>query len=307
MPDTFLVTGALGCIGAWACRQLVGEGAGVVGFDLGDSRHRHELVMSPAERAAVTMVHGDLTDLAALERVLAEHGITHVIHLAAMQIPLARADPPRAAQVNVAGTVNVFAAAKRHGLRGLAYASSTAVFGRDDGVRVDEDADGHPATHYGVHKVANEGAARIYWQDDGIASIGLRPYVVYGPGRDQGMTAEPTKAMAAAARGEGFHMAFGGRMQMHYAPATAGAFVAAARAAHEGAVVRHLGGPPVHMSEVVAAIEAVVPEVRGQVTFDEAPLPHPEELEASAPVDVPLERGVRETIELFRTVAPARG
>lgn len=300
MPDTFLVTGALGCLGTWACRALVREGSGVVGFDLGDSRHRHELVMSADERDGVRLVHGDLTDLDAVERALGEHEVTHVIHLAAMQIPLARADPPRAAQVNVAGTVNVFEAVKRRGVPGLAYASSTAVFGSADGTRVDEDADGHPATHYGVHKVANEGAARIYWQDEGVASVGLRPYVVYGPGRDQGMTAEPTKAMAAAARGEGFHMAFGGRFQMHYAPAAAEAFIAAARAVREGATVRHLGGPPVHMSEVVAAIEAVVPEVRGRVTFDETPLPHPEELEASDPVEVPLERGVRETIELFR-------
>ena len=61
------------------------------------------------------------------------------------------------------------------------------MYDRADGVRVTEDADGHPINHYGVHKQANEGAARVYWQDDGLASVGLRPHIVYGPGRDHGI------------------------------------------------------------------------------------------------------------------------
>lgn len=300
MPDTFLVTGALGCLGAWACRQLVREGAGVVGFDLGTSRHRHELIMDADELGAVRLVRGDLTDLDAVQRALDDHDVTHVVHLAAMQVPFAKADPPRSAQVNVGGTVNVFEAVRRRGLGGLAYASSAAVFSRADGVRVAEDADGHPVNHYGVHKLANEGAARVYWLDDRLPSVGLRPFVVYGPGRDQGMTAEPTKAMEAAARGEGFHMAFGGRSQMHFAPEAASALVAAARAPGQDATVRNLGGPSVPMAEVVAAIEAVVPEVAGRVTFADVQLPLPDAFESSDPATTPLQEGVRETIELFR-------
>ena len=60
-----------------------------------------------------------------------------------------------------------------------------------------------PTTLYGTYKLANEGTARVFWADEGVASIGIRPYVVYGVGRDQGMTAGPSLAMAAAARGEG--------------------------------------------------------------------------------------------------------
>ena len=41
----------------------------------------------------------------------------------------------------------------------------------------------------------------VYFRDEGLSSIGLRPYVVYGAGRDQGMTSTPTKAMLAAAAG----------------------------------------------------------------------------------------------------------
>jgi UDP-glucuronate 4-epimerase len=218
-----------------------------------------------------------------------------------MLIPLAAADPPRGALVNVVGTVNVFEAAKRHGVAGLAYASSAAVYDRADGVRVAEDADGHPASHYGVHKQANEGAARAYWRDEGLASVGLRPHVVYGPGRDHGLTAGPTLAMLAAARGEAYEIPFGGRAQFQYASDVAARFIDAARAAVGDAMVRNLGGPSEHVTDVVAAIESVAPGAAGKITVKhDVLLPLPEDMDASQPVTTPLRQGVLETIELFR-------
>jgi UDP-glucuronate 4-epimerase len=123
---------------------------------------------------------------------------------------------------------------------------------------------------------------------------------VYGPGRDQGLTATPTLAMLAAARGDGYRISFGGRSQFHYAPDAARAFIEAARSPGAGAAVRNLGGPVVDMSELVAAIEAAAPEAAGRITYDELELPFPEEFEASAPVATPLVTGVRETVEHFR-------
>jgi UDP-glucuronate 4-epimerase len=299
--ERWLVTGALGCIGAWCCRQLVHEGRGVLAFDLGEDRRRAELVMTTEELAGVEFMHGDITDLAALVRALDERRITHVIHLAAMLVPLAAADPPRGALVNVVGTVNVFEAVKRQGLPGLAYASSAAVYDRSDGLRVAEDADGHSMNHYGVHKQANEGAARVYWQDDRVASVGLRPHIVYGPGRDHGRTAGPTLAMAAAARGDPYEIPFGGRAQFQYAPDAARAFIDAARSPGEGAHVHNLGGPSEHVTDVIAAIEAAAPEAIGTITFaEDVLLPLPEDMEAARPVTTPLVVGVRETIELLR-------
>lgn len=307
MSERFLVTGVLGCIGAWAARALVREGAAVVGFDAGSDPRRLELIMAPDEVSAVTLVRGDITDLGALEQALDEHEITNVLHLAALQVPFARADPPLGARVNVVGTVNAFEAVKRRRerIRGVVYASSIAVYAREDGTTIAEDAPaGHPATHYGVYKQANEGTARIYWQDDGVPSIGLRPYVVYGPGRDQGVTSAPTLAMEAAARGDGYHIPFGGRAQLHYAADVARAFVDASRALDEGAVVRNLGGAAVHMGEVVRAIEAAAPEAAGRITFDDVQPPFPEEFESQHPFPAtPLEAGVRETIDLFRARA----
>src|SRR5438046_1645515 len=114
--ERWLVTGALGCIGAWCCRRLVREGHVVVGFVLGEDRHRPELIMTSDELAGVEYRRGDIADLDAVEDVLADRDVGHVLHLAAMLVPLAAADPPRGALVNVVGTVNVFEAVKRRGL-----------------------------------------------------------------------------------------------------------------------------------------------------------------------------------------------
>jgi nucleoside-diphosphate-sugar epimerase len=257
--------------------------------------------MSPDELAGVEFVQGDITDLGALERVMTAREVTNVVHLAAMLIPLAAADPPRGTLVNVVGTVNVFEAAKRRGLSGLAYASSVAVYDRSDGIRVAEGATGHPVSHYGVHKQANEGNARIYWRDGGLASVGLRPHVVYGPGRDHGLTAGPTLAMLAAARGETYEIPFGGRAQFQYTADVAAQFIHAARTASTDAVVRNVGGPSEHVSDVVAAIEKVLPGAAGRITFkQDVLLPLPEDMESSQPPGTALLDGVSETIELFR-------
>src|SRR5205823_2647655 len=75
---------------------------------------------------------------------------------------------------------------------------------------VTDDAPPKPATHYGVYKVANEETARIYWEEHRIPSMGFRPLSVYGPGRDFGVTADPTLAMKAAVLGRPFQIRWGG-------------------------------------------------------------------------------------------------
>jgi nucleoside-diphosphate-sugar epimerase len=302
VKERFLVTGALGCIGAWTCSVLAAEGVDVVGFDLGENTSRLQL----AGAEGLEVVRGDITDRAALERVIDERAVTHVVHLAALLIPLIKRDPPYGTAVNVGGTVNVFDLAKTRGIR-VAYASSAAVYSAadDDGRPVPNDAPGHPTTFYGVHKQACEGLARIFWQEEGVPSIGIRPFIVYGPGRDTGLTASPSLAMAAAARGEQSTIAFGGRTQLQYAPDTARAFVAAARAAEQDARVFHLGGPAVTLAETAAAIED---EAGVQVDVDEETrLPFPEEFDGSALDEAlggiswtPLRTGVRETIDRLR-------
>lgn len=311
MSERFLVTGALGCIGAWVVRQLAHEGTPVVVFDAGADDRRLRLVLPAQAVASVPRVRGDIADLAALERALDEHAITHVIHLAALQVPFCRADPPLGARVNVVGTVNVLEAARRRAGRmaPVVYASSIAAL---DEAGDDDAHDGAPGTLYGVYKRATEGAAALYWRDWEVASIGLRPHTVYGPGRDQGLTSAPTAAMLAAARGARFHIPFGGRLQMQYAPDVAAAFVAAGRSGAAGAGVHNLPGRAVGMDEVVAAIEAAAPAAAGTIDHADEPLPFPAEADASsfaaAVGDVPatpLGDGVADAVERFAALLEA--
>ena len=50
LSERILVTGALGCVGAWAVKAVLEDGDEPVGYDLGDATHRLELILSPEER-----------------------------------------------------------------------------------------------------------------------------------------------------------------------------------------------------------------------------------------------------------------
>ena len=313
--ERFLVTGALGCIGAWTVRELLRAGVPVVALDLGRDPRRIALIVEPDELARVHFVAGDITDLGAVERALDDYGITNVIHLAALQVPFCRADPPLGAQVNVTGTVNVFEAVKRRGegMAPVVYTGSIGMYSPSDvdpeTGRLEEDADAHPGNHYGVYKLANEGTARIYWADSGVPSVGLRPMTVYGAGRDQGMTSSPTAAIAAAVLGVPFEIGFGGRTLFQYAEDVARTLVLASRSASDGPHVYNLGGSPVALDEWVTAIEAAVPEAAGLITVAPTELPFPadiahDRLAALGEVPVtPYRDAIAATAAIYRRLA----
>jgi UDP-glucuronate 4-epimerase len=152
-----LITGALGAIGVWTMRSLLERGHAVIALDVSGAGHRVPLALDEHQAAAVTHLKADITDLAALERVLDEHEVTNVVHLAALQVPFVRADPVLGARVNVVGTVHALEAIRRRADRmgPLVYASSVAAYGAA-GTRA---ADDHPGTLYGVYKRDNESSA----------------------------------------------------------------------------------------------------------------------------------------------------
>jgi UDP-glucuronate 4-epimerase len=313
--ERFLVTGALGCIGAWTVRELVREGTSVVGFDLGNDPRRLNLNMQPDEVAQVTLVQGDITELAALERALEENEITNVIHLAALQVPFSRADPPLGAQVNVTGTVNVFEAVRRQGRLAspVVYTGSIGMFSPGDvdpaTGRLEEAATPHPGNHYGVYKLANEGNARVYWNDSGVASVGLRPMTVFGAGRDQGMTSSPTAAIAAAVLGIPFQISFGGSTLFQYAQDVARTLILASRSEPSDARVFNLGGNRVTLIDWIAAIDEAVPGAAALLSLASDELPFPSEighdrLMELGPVPVtPYREAIAATADIYRRLA----
>src|SRR4051812_50220361 len=89
----YLVTGALGAIGAWTVRALLDRGHDVVTYDLGSSDHRLALALSDEQLAALWRIEGDVTDLDRLQTGIAHGDITRVLHPPPPQVPVLRAHP----------------------------------------------------------------------------------------------------------------------------------------------------------------------------------------------------------------------
>lgn len=309
--ERFLITGAMGCIGSWVARNLVQQDVDTTIFDLATDPHRMRLLMAEEELDKIQFLQGDIAELAEVQLAVAKSQATHVIHLAALQVPFCRANPSLGAQVNVVGTVNVFETVHQAGrqVRGLAYASSVAAFGSNESYPskpVADDAPLRPNTLYGIYKVANEDTARLYWQDWQVSSVGLRPHIVFGVGRDQGMTSDITKAILAAAADRPYHISFGGPIALQYADDVARIFINAARARNEGATVCNLRNDVISVGQFVDILRNIVPQA--QITYNhEAALPFPADLDdqrlkrvLSSVPHTPLESAILQTFTDYR-------
>jgi nucleoside-diphosphate-sugar epimerase len=310
-----LITGGYGFIGAWIIKNLLARGDQVWVYDLKEDPRRLKPIMPEADVEKVAFVQGDVTNLAGLRDAIARHQISHVIHLAGLQVPTCRANPILGAQVNVVGTLCVFEAVRLAGdqVKRLVYASTAAVFGPPEKYpsgRLADDVKLFPATHYGHFKVCNEGNAAVYFQDCGLSSIGLRPWTVYGVGRDLGMTSEPTKAIKAVVIGRKYHISYGGLQDLQYVDDVAKTFVRCLEAPYQGAKSYNLRGAVVDIQTFHRALCAVEPKARELVTHGDRQLAIAYDLDdASLLRDIgplpktPLEDGIRQTLELFRKLA----
>ncbi len=307
-----LLTGGYGCIGTWIVRTLLERGDEVFIYDLKEDVHRLDLILAPEQIQRVQFIQGDVTDLPRLRQAVAEQRISHIIHLAGLQVPVCRADPLLGAKVNVLGTLAVFEAVRQAEgqVQRLVYASSAAVFGPPTDYPQTPIADDvllRPSTHYGVFKCTNEGNARIYFQDHGISSVGLRPWTVYGPGRDFGMTSEPTKAVKCLALGRPCRIAYGGWQDLQYVDDVAQTFVRCLGGDYRGAKSYNLRGHVVDLPALHAALSEVDPVATQLITHGDAQIAIAFDLDDSAlqrdlgPMPrTPLVQGLRHSYDLFK-------
>ena len=295
--DVVLVTGAGGCIAAWVMKDLVEAGVTVIGFDLSDNKRRLRLAMDDAAVAQIIWETGDIADGDHLRRLAERHRVSAIIHLAALQVPFCKADPVAGAKVNVLGTVNVLETARALGIKRHAYASSIAI----QGMTPDSP---WLATLYGAHKACGEAMAHVYWQDWQVPSVGIRPGVVYGPARDQGMSAAPTVAMLAAVVGTPYTVPYTGPFPFLYVREVASAFVKAVSEDRTGAPVFDLNGAASTIENVLALVREHVPHA--EVSGRGAQFPFPADL-SDAPLRQflgqyrkwSLAEGVAETLARF--------
>ncbi len=302
LPDgPLLLTGAAGFLGAWVARRALQQGRQVVACDLGLDRRRFlQIAERPEVAERIDWRQLDVTDADAVAALVAETRPYALLHLAALQIPACAANPALGARVNLEGHINVLEAARQVGGIPVVYASSAAAKPRGP--------DKAPANLYGIYKQAGEGVSRLYWRDHGVPSMGLRPYVVYGIGRDQGETSAFTAAMQAAAEGRPFELPFGGRFCFQYAADVADLFLGCAEALREGAHVSDVSGELNAVADLQAAIASAVPEARIAVKAVERPGPDgfdttPLEALLGPPAMTSLTRGVAETVAAFRRLA----
>jgi nucleoside-diphosphate-sugar epimerase len=305
------MTGGYGCIGAWVAKQLVEAGREVWVYDLKEDPRRLALLLPPEGLRKVHFIPGDVAEPDAVRAAVERVEATHLLHLAGLQVPTCRANPVLGARVNVIGTLAVFEAAVAHKerVRRVVYASSAAVHGpmpEGEAGPVPDEVRLQPMTHYGAFKVCNELNARVYWYDHGISSIGLRPWTVYGVGRDFGVTSEPTKAIKAAAADRPYTISYGGLQDFQYVRDVADLFLRALEADYDGADAYNVRGTVAPIEAFVQALRHIDPAGGARIAHGVRQLPIAPDLddarleEALGPLPrTSLEAGIRETYDRF--------
>ena len=183
---SIMVTGGTGFIGSRIARKLVERGENVVSFDMAPPRPNLQPYLD-----RIQVYRGDITQITHLLEAVNTHGVSKIIHMAALLPPDTEDRPHYGMLVNIQGTNNVFEVARWTGVKRVVYASSIAVYGAQQtfGERplTEEDLPA-PTNVYGMTKAANDFAAGKYIDQYGLDIRGVRICTVFGHGRTTGMT-----------------------------------------------------------------------------------------------------------------------
>ncbi|MFC8517316.1 UDP-glucose 4-epimerase GalE [Streptomyces sp. NPDC057257] len=172
---TWLITGGAGYIGAHVARAMAEAGERVVALDDLSAGYPARL---PSD---VPLVEGSSLDGALLKRVLAEYGVTGVVHLAARkQVAESVAQPTRYYRENVGGLATLLEAVAEAGVGRFLFSSSAAVYGNPDVELITEDTPCAPVNPYGETKLTGEWLVRAAGRAHGISTVCLRYFNVAG-------------------------------------------------------------------------------------------------------------------------------
>ncbi|MBI2858892.1 MAG: NAD-dependent epimerase/dehydratase family protein [Chloroflexi bacterium] len=267
-----LVTGGLGAHGSWVVRQLHAEGHIPVIFD-----NHQDMTLLPDLAGKVTVVAGDIREIADVIRAVKEHQVTVIAHIAALKSPVAQANPKTGFAVNAGGTVNILEAARITGVERVVYTSSKWAFlpcggeyGHPTYKRVNEtySSDPEPKTSvYGAAKVASELMGNTYSEQYGFGFIALRFASTFGPSARR---SKPVFAQMIdnAMSGHPTVIPQGGEEQddMTYAKDIANSVVLACFSRKVKHRVFHIGTGRGHrLTDLAGAIKRVYPEARIEI------------------------------------------
>jgi len=265
--EVIIVTGAAGFIGSHVCRVLLGRGARVVGIDNFDpyysrdlKEHNLQMVRDVGGDFAFAELDICLTD--PLEQLMAQHGVTGVVHLAAKAgVRPSIADPVAYAKVNVMGTQSVLSAASGAGCKRVIAASSSSVYGNNKKTPFAEvDHVEHPISPYAATKRSCEMIGDTHHHLTGLPVAMLRFFTVFGPGQRPDLAIRIF--LDKVSKGETITMFGDGSMSRDFTyidDIVAGVVASYERIDSYGYRIWNLGSDhPVKLRELISTVEDVV-------------------------------------------------
>lgn len=172
------ITGVTGFLGSHLAKELECPAVGLV-------RDRFNFISAGMKDEPIppaTLCFGDLSDISALERILAEHRIDTVFHLAAQtEIAVGAADPVGTFDANIRGTWNMLEACRRQKVARIIIASSDKAYGRSV-PPYREDMPLLPDRPYETSKACVDLLAKTYAETYGMSVATTRCVNLYGPG-----------------------------------------------------------------------------------------------------------------------------
>ena len=290
-----LIFGGCGFLGSWITKSLLKKNLKITIFDL---RIKTELLKNLIgdEFNNIDFIEGDITDF---EGVLkATKDMDYILNLAGLMTPDCSSNPSLGAEVNVKGSINVFEAIKRNNIKFLIYTSSGGVYGNEDKYNP------FPETHYGAFKLAVEGIARAYFNESLISSVGLRPFVIYGPGREIGGTAGVTLACKAAKQNLKYTVGFSGKAGFVYVEDVTNLVERLIDKSPVGALTINVNGITASVEDFISIIKKNIPDAK--VTLNGKPISVVEEILGGEPSKIfkdfkytSLDNGINKTINFY--------
>lgn len=197
-----LVTGTAGFIGFHLTNRLLAEGHEVVGVDAINDYYDVNLKYSRLAFAGIAQqyiqygqqvqsqlqpgyrfLQLQLEDREALHKLFADEQFDTVVNLAAQAgVRYSITNPYAYVDANVVGFMNILEGCRHYGVKHLAYASTSSVYGLNENVPFSPDGPAnHPMSLYAATKKANEMMAHVYSHLYQLPTTGLRFFTVYGP------------------------------------------------------------------------------------------------------------------------------
>jgi len=173
-----LVTGGAGFIGSHLVDALLARGDTVTVLD-NLSNGSMDNLKNQTNNPALRFIQGDIRDAKAIENAVAD--VDAIIHEAAMiSVPLSIEDPELAHSVNAEGTLALLKASLGRGIKRFVFASSSAIYGEQTQLPISEDAPPKPLSPYGSSKLVAEQNCRKFYELEGLETVCLRHFNVYG-------------------------------------------------------------------------------------------------------------------------------